>query len=129
MESTGNAAFESGKEIVVFCLVTDSVCFECGAELWKGDFLQMEKGKPLCLACADLDHLVFLPGGDAALTRRSRKYSTLSAIVVRFSRAILRCGQLSASSYPRWREAGKNRPIANRAIRIFAVDPLFNRSQ
>ena len=47
----------------------------------------MEKGKPLCLECADLDHLVFIPRGDAALTRRSRKYSTLSAVVVRFSRS------------------------------------------
>ena len=47
----------------------------------------MEKEKPLCLECADLDHLVFIPRGDAALTRRSRKYSTLSAVVVRFSRS------------------------------------------
>ena len=47
----------------------------------------MEKAKPLCLECADLDHLVFLPRGDVALTRRSRKYSTLSAVVVRFSRS------------------------------------------
>jgi hypothetical protein len=39
------------------------------------------------MECADLDHLVFIPRGDAALTRRSRKYSTLSAVVVRFSRA------------------------------------------
>ena len=47
----------------------------------------MEKERPLCLECADLDHLFFLPRGDVALTRRSRKHSTLSAVVVRFSRA------------------------------------------
>ena len=47
----------------------------------------MEKGKPLCMKCADLDHLVYVPRGNAALTRRSRKYSNLSAVVVRFSRA------------------------------------------
>ena len=47
----------------------------------------MEKGVPLCLACADLDHLVFLAKGDAALTRRAGKYSTLRAVVRRFSRA------------------------------------------
>jgi hypothetical protein len=46
----------------------------------------MEKERPLCLACADLDHLVFLPSGDTALTRRARKHSTLDAVVVRFSR-------------------------------------------
>ena len=47
----------------------------------------MEKEQPLCLAYADLDHLVYLPRGDAALTRRAKKHSTLSAVVVRFSRA------------------------------------------
>ena len=41
----------------------------------------------LCLACADLDHLVFLSRGDAALTRRASRYSTLRAVVVRFSRS------------------------------------------
>jgi hypothetical protein len=41
----------------------------------------------LCLGCADLDHLVFLPAGDAALSRRARQASGLSAVVVRFSRA------------------------------------------
>jgi hypothetical protein len=30
---------------------------------------------------------MFLPTGDAALTRRSKKYSTLSALVLKFSRA------------------------------------------
>ena len=46
----------------------------------------MEADRPLCLACADLDHLVYLPRGDTALTRRARKYSALSAVVVRFSK-------------------------------------------
>jgi hypothetical protein len=73
-------------EIVVFSIVRESACSECGAELWKGSFLRMEKEKPLCMECADLDHLVYVPSGDTALTRRSRKYSTLSAVVVRFSR-------------------------------------------
>jgi hypothetical protein len=31
--------------------------------------------------------LIFLPSGDAALTRRARKYSTLAAVVLRWSRA------------------------------------------
>jgi hypothetical protein len=52
-----------------------------------GDLLIMEEPGPVCLTCADLEHLVFLPAGNAALTRRSRKASTLSAVVVRFSRA------------------------------------------
>ena len=47
----------------------------------------MEEGRPLCLACADVDHLVFLPRGGTALSRRAKKYSTLSPVVVRFSRS------------------------------------------
>ncbi len=62
----------------------DWTCRECGGS---GDFLVMDGPGPLCLTCADLDHLVFLPAGDTALTRRATKASTLSAVVVRFSRA------------------------------------------
>lgn len=74
-------------KLVVFSIVRDSACKECAKELQKGDFLFREGDRPLCLRCADLDHLVYLPSGDAALTRRARKYSTLSAVVVRFSQA------------------------------------------
>jgi len=70
-------------EIVVFSVLKPSVCSSCGAEIGKGALLRMEKQRPLCLACADLDHLAYLPAGDAALSRRSRKHSTLSAVVVR----------------------------------------------
>jgi hypothetical protein len=78
---------EHPTEIVVFSVRNPSACSSCGAEIEKGQLLRMEKERPLCLACADLDHLVYLPAGDTALTRRSRKHSTLSAAVVRFSRA------------------------------------------
>jgi hypothetical protein len=74
-------------EIVVFWIVRDSACSECGEELGKGRFLRMEMERPLCLRCADLDRLVFLERGDAALTRRASRYSTLRAVVVRFSRS------------------------------------------
>ena len=40
-----------------------------------GDLLIMERPGPLCLGCADLDHLVFLAAGDAALTRPAKKAS------------------------------------------------------
>ncbi|OKJ83645.1 hypothetical protein AMK32_14955 [Streptomyces sp. CB01883] len=36
--------------------------------------------------CADLGHLVLLPRGDTALTRRSREESGLSVVVVRYNR-------------------------------------------
>jgi hypothetical protein len=87
MKANDQTATEAGGDIVVFSILKPSTCAECGEELWKGSFLRMEKEKPLCLECADLDHLVFLPRGDVALTRRSRKYSILSAVVVRFSRS------------------------------------------
>ena len=74
-------------EIVVFSIIRPSECAECKRELWKGEFLRMEKDKPLCLSCADLDHLFFLPRGDMALTRRASKYSRMRVVVVRFSRA------------------------------------------
>ena len=75
------------KEIVVFSTLRNSKCSECQEELFKGSFLTMENGAPLCLECADLGHLVYLERGDAALTRRSGKYSALRAVVVRFSRS------------------------------------------
>jgi hypothetical protein len=82
------AKLKKAPDLVVFETVSkESNCSECKAEMFKGNFLFMEKGQPLCLACADLDHLVFLPSGDATLSRRARKHSPLSAVVVRFSRA------------------------------------------
>lgn len=74
-------------EIVVFEILRDSQCSQCKSELPRGSFLLMEARQPLCMNCADLDHLVFLPSGDTALTRRAKKHSSLSAVVVRFSRA------------------------------------------
>lgn len=74
----------SKSEIVVVSALKDWSCVECGGG---GGMLTMEDRGPLCLGCADLGHLVFLPSGDAALTRRARKASGLSAVVVRFSRA------------------------------------------
>ncbi len=73
-------------DIVVFQILRDSACAECGEELGKGRWLRLEKERPLCMSCADLAHLVFLPRGDAALTRRSSRYSSLKAVLVRFSR-------------------------------------------
>jgi hypothetical protein len=74
------------KEITVFDILRESQCAGCGEDLARGSFLTMEDGKPFCLDCADLGHLVYLPRGDAALTRRSKKNSALSAVVIRFSR-------------------------------------------
>jgi hypothetical protein len=82
----GHLRFSKQKDIVVFWIVRDSACAECGEALGKGQFLRIETERPLCLTCADLAHLVFLERGDAALTRRATRHSTLHAVVVRFSR-------------------------------------------
>jgi hypothetical protein len=76
------------EDLKVFITTRESRCDECGEELGRKAWIMLsgERGA-LCLSCADLDHLVFLPSGNAALTRRSRKHSTLSAIVLRWSRA------------------------------------------
>lgn len=71
-------------DLVVINALGDWSCTECAGS---GDLLMMEEPGPLCMACADLDQLVFLPRGDAALTRRAKKASALSAVVVRFSKA------------------------------------------
>jgi hypothetical protein len=71
-------------DLVVVSPINDWTCAECSGT---GDLLIMEGLGPLCLACADMDHLVYLPSGDAALTRRAKKASGLSAVVVRFTRA------------------------------------------
>jgi len=77
----------ASRDLVVFSILCESTCSECNKALWKGDLLFKDGERGLCLSCADLDELVYLPSGDAALTRRARKHSPLSAVVVRFSRA------------------------------------------
>ncbi len=72
-------------DLVVLQPIQDFTCSVCGEE--SSGPLMMEEPGPVCMACADLDHLEFLASGDAALTRRARAASSLSAIVVRFSRA------------------------------------------
>ncbi len=72
----------------VFISTRESVCDECGEDLGHGAWIMLagERGA-LCLACADLDHLVFLPSGNAAVTRRAQKHSTLAVVVLKWSRA------------------------------------------
>jgi hypothetical protein len=71
-------------DLVVISPIRDWTCAECGGS---GGLLMMEEAGPLCVDCVDMGHLVFLPSGDAALTRRAKRASRLSAVVIRFSRA------------------------------------------
>jgi hypothetical protein len=75
-------------ELKVFISHRDSVCDECKQQLGRRAWIHLIEGKgALCLSCADLDHLEFLPTGDAALTRRANKLSGLTAIVLKWSQA------------------------------------------
>ena len=76
------------EEIKVFILHRSSTCDECHEDLGTKAWITLvrEKGA-LCLSCGDLDQLIFLTSGDAALTRRARKHSRLSAVVLKWSRA------------------------------------------
>ena len=78
---------EKPPELVVFRIIKNSQCSKCKKELFKGYFLFMEAGEPLCLTCAHMDDLEYLPRGDATLTRRAKKEAKKAAVVVEFSRA------------------------------------------
>jgi len=75
-------------DILVFITSSEATCSECREDLGRHAWITLNKERgALCLSCSDLEHLAFLPAGDAALTRRARKHSTLSAVVLKWSRA------------------------------------------
>jgi len=79
---------QKSDDLIIFISQQQSTCSECGEDLGNHAWITLRKDKgALCLSCADLDHLVFLPPGNAVLTRRSRKLSTLSAVVLEWSRS------------------------------------------
>src|SRR5438046_10138941 len=81
------SAKQQKEEIRVFISHRESVCDECHEELGRKAWITLVRDKgALCLACADLDQLVFLPSGDAALTRREKKHSVLSDVVLNWRR-------------------------------------------
>lgn len=102
-------------DLLVIQPLQDFVCEGCGGS---DELLVMEGATPLCLACADLSHLVFLPAGDAALTRRARKLSTLSAVVIRFSRARQRYERQGVLVEPDAREQAEDQCLADEEVRL-----------
>src|SRR5262249_24995329 len=71
-------------DLIVVAPIKDWICTSCGST---GGLLKVEDGGPLCLDWPDLGHPVLLRAGDAALTKRAKKTSGLSAVVVQWSRA------------------------------------------
>ncbi|MBI5878769.1 MAG: DUF2293 domain-containing protein [Chloroflexi bacterium] len=91
--------------------------------------------RALCLSCADLDHLLFLAAGDAALTRRARKHSALSAVVLKWSRARKRYERQGLLIEPQALEQAERECLADadaralrqerEAVRRAALDQAF----
>jgi hypothetical protein len=77
----------------------------------------MEDPGPLCLDCADLGHLEFLPSGDAAMTRRAKKASRLSAVVVRWSRSRKRYERQGILAAPEAIERAEQECLSDAALR------------
>jgi hypothetical protein len=76
------------RDLRVFIPSRESHCDDCGEDLGRRAMIFLAGNRAaLCLTCADLDHLTFLPPGDAALTRRARRHSTLAAVVLKWSHA------------------------------------------
>lgn len=78
---------EKSPEPVVYIIIKDSMCSKCQKEILRGNFLMTDNNKPYCMNCSPYKDLVFLPSGNALLTRRAKKYSETSAVVVKFSSA------------------------------------------
>jgi hypothetical protein len=78
------AATNQPPDLVVVAPLNEWTCAGCSTT--GNDLLLMQDDEPHCMRCAQLDHLVFLPAGDAKRTRQAHRASRLTAVVVRFSR-------------------------------------------
>ena len=69
------------EELIAYMSNRDTACSECGVDITQMDLVTLIRpsNEPLCLSCSDLDHLIYLPSGNTALTTRARKHSSLSA--------------------------------------------------
>jgi hypothetical protein len=83
-------AIEGPAEAVVYKTTRESSCARCSREMYAGAFLFLDGKHALCLQCAGMDQLVFLPAGDAQLTRKARQLSEKFAVVLRYSRGFER---------------------------------------
>ena len=79
--------FNKVPDLLVYQMTSESsCCHECSNELTRDDLILLKDSNAICLDCADMAHLEFLPAGSAAMTRRSKKLSPLSAVVMQFNR-------------------------------------------
>ncbi|MFD0658321.1 hypothetical protein [Thermocatellispora tengchongensis] len=69
-ETRARKLAEKVPDLTVVIPEREWTCATCGGT---GPYLIMEDDAPHCLTCTDLDHLVFLPAGNAALSRRAKR--------------------------------------------------------
>jgi hypothetical protein len=75
-------------DIRVFYSSRDTICDDCNESIERGELIAFTDAREtLCLSCADLDHLTYLPAGNTALTRISKKHSKLSAVVYKWNKS------------------------------------------
>ncbi len=73
-------------------------CHRCGGT---GGFFVMETPGPACLTCLGFGDLVWLPSGDAQVTRKARAASARTLVVVRWSPSNKRYQRIGALVEPR----------------------------
>jgi hypothetical protein len=118
VDQTVSSQSEGNEELKVFISSRESTCGECGENLGAHAWISLARDKgALCLACADLDHLIFLPSGNAALTRRARKHSILNAVVLKWSRARKRYERQGLLVEPQALEKAEEECLADSEIR------------
>jgi hypothetical protein len=102
-------------DLVVHVPLTDWTCVSCADT---GPYLITETAGSTCLTCADMDHLVFLPAGDATLTRRAKKASGLAAVVVRFNKSRKRYDRKGVLVEERALEEAEQSCLADEEVRL-----------
>ncbi|MDO8542848.1 MAG: DUF2293 domain-containing protein [Opitutaceae bacterium] len=112
-----SGAPRAAEDIVVFITRHDGRCAECNDEFFKGHFIRVENGRTLCLDCADLGRLEYLPRGDTAITRRASKYSPLRAVVVQWSRTRQRYERQGILAAPKAIERAEMESLADADLR------------
>ncbi|MEC3978083.1 DUF2293 domain-containing protein [Amycolatopsis sp. H20-H5] len=103
-------------DLVVVAAQKAWICDGCDVRGKEGEY-QLVEDLPLCLACADFDHLVFLPAGNAAMSRRAKSESGLSALVMEFNRRRKRYQRLGVLVEQAALESAEQKCLADSDVR------------
>jgi hypothetical protein len=85
--NAGGSPDARARDLLVYLPLRESRCESCQAELGRRAFITLVEGSARCMKCSGLERLVYLPAGDALLTRHVRKATRTHAVVIKWSRA------------------------------------------